>query len=232
MELQHSHVVHGNTATGFASIAMGRNNNMSAGMGITIGDGNTTLGQRSMSFGTTNLSYTQGAFANNMTIGMGCSSYGSMGNNMALGMATYVNGGDSQYGNIAVGYSNSALQTNYSFVGGCESRVETYSGTTTETQIGTESDIRPTFAFGYNVSSKGGATVFGFKNFGLGENSGHLGKAYGFVAAGSSVGNIVDTNLTGGFKWYQKSPSGGEGGPFVVGSYNVGYNPRNFCSGY
>lgn len=205
---------------------------MSAEMSITIGDGNTTLGQRSVSFGTNNMSYTQGALANNMTIGMGCSSLGSMGNNMALGMITYVNGGDSQYGNMAVGYSNSALQTNYSFVGGCESRVETYSGTTQETQIGTESDIRPTFAFGYNVSAKGGAVVFGNNNFGLGENSGHLGKAYNFTAAGSGVAGIIDTNLTAGLNWYQKAPSGGEGGPFVVGSYNVGYHPRNFCCWY
>lgn len=222
-----------NTASGGAVISLGSNNYASGGATIALGHLNSAFGQWSFAIGVGNKSVDNNTFSNSICIGYANEVIGEVGPNIAMGLQNKVYSSGSTFGNLSIGTQTSALQTTNSFVGGINSIVETYSGTdTSTTNIGTESDIRPTFAFGYNVSAKGGATVFGFKNFGLGENSGHLGKAYtSFTAAGSGVAGIIDTNLTAGLKWYEKSPSGGEGGPFIVGSYNVGYHPGTFVAG-
>ena len=150
--------------------------------------------------------------------------------NFTFGISSLVYDGS---GTMALGQTNSALQENYSLVGGQNSVVETYSGTWSETiNKVTESDKRPSFAFGYGVSAKGGAVVFGNKNFGMGENSAYQGKAYtSKTVVGSSIASIFENNLTAGMSWFSKSPSGGDGGPFVVGSFNWGYNPGTFVAG-
>lgn len=150
--------------------------------------------------------------------------------NFTFGISSLVYDGS---GTMALGQTNSALQENYSLVGGQNSVVETYSGTWSETMNKvTESDKRPSFAFGYGVSAKGGAVVFGNKNFGMGENSAYQGKAYtSKTVVGSSIASIFENNLTAGMNWFSKSPSGGDGGPFVVGSFNWGYNPGTFVAG-
>lgn len=148
--------------------------------------------------------------------------------NFTFGISSLVYDGS---GTMSLGQTNSALQVNYSFVGGQDSIVETYSGSgSNTTTIVTESDKRPSFAFGYGVSAKGGAVVFGNKNFGMGENSSYLGKAYtSRTINGSQIASLISQNY---YNWYSEaSPSGGNGGPFVVGSYNWGYNPGTFVAG-
>ena len=223
-----------NTAAGYINATIGTRNYVSSINGLLVGQQSTAIGPNAIVMGPGNAAITpdDAAFSNNIAIGYGCSSIGYIGTNISLGFCNYANSKDNQWGNLVIGSDNSALQMCYSFAGGYSSRVETYKGTAPETQDNIcESEIRPTFAFGYNVSSKGGAVVFGHNNFGMGENSGYIGKAYTDTVAGSSIGSIVNTNMTGGLRWYDATPSGGEGGPFVVGSYNKGYSPGTFVAG-
>ena len=149
--------------------------------------------------------------------------------NFTFGISSLIYDGS---GTMALGQTNSALQENYSFVGGQNSVVESYKGTDPTTMsVVCESEIRPAFAFGYKVSAKGGAVVFGNSNLGVGENSAWYGKSFGGSVANSAIASIVSTNMREGMTWYEATTSGGQGGPFVVGSYNRGYNPGTFVAG-
>lgn len=223
-----------NTAYGSCNAIIGAANYISSYAGFIEGHQSSAIGTNAIILGAGNLAYTttEAGFSNNIAIGMGCSTYGVIGTNITLGFGDYCNAYDQQFGNLVVNSYNSAMQMSHSFAGGLSSRVETYKGTDPQTINNiTESELRPTFAFGYNVSAKGGAVVFGYNNLGVGENSGYLGKAYSYSTAGSSVSNIVSSNMTAGYNWFVTTTSGGEGGPFIVGSYNRGYNPGTFVAG-